>query len=209
MLTPLDIQNKEFTKQFRGYTKIEVDMFLDQAIKTFENIYRENVELKSQIEILNQEIEHYTSIEDAIQKTLVLAQTTSEEVIETAKQEGDLLIEDSNIQAKEMIENAEKEVSESKQEYQRIKNEILKYKEKYRALLEEQLKKIDHSDKDNNISDILEEMEENEPQETAVLNEEDLDESEDLYTESLEKQVQDIYGSTEQQSEKEKNIKII
>lgn len=209
MLTPLDIQNKEFTKQFRGYTKIEVDMFLDQAIKTFENIYRENVELKSQIEILNQEIEHYTSIEDAIQKTLVLAQTTSEEVIETAKQEGDLLIEDSNIQAKEMIENAEKKVSESKQEYQRIKNEILKYKEKYRALLEEQLEKIDHSDKDNNISDILEEMEENEPQETAVLNEEDLDESEDLYTESLEKQVQDIYGSTEQQSEKEKNIKII
>lgn len=37
MITPADIQNKEFTKGFRGYDEEEVDMFLDLITLDLEN----------------------------------------------------------------------------------------------------------------------------------------------------------------------------
>ena len=46
MLTPLDIHNKEFGHSFRGYNEGEVDEFLDEIVKHYENLYRENAELK-------------------------------------------------------------------------------------------------------------------------------------------------------------------
>ncbi len=41
-LTPLDIHNKEFTRGLRGYDQDEVNDFLDQIIKDFEIVIREN-----------------------------------------------------------------------------------------------------------------------------------------------------------------------
>jgi cell division initiation protein len=39
MITPLDIQNKEFTKGLRGYKEVEVDEFLDNVIDSYEKVY--------------------------------------------------------------------------------------------------------------------------------------------------------------------------
>ena len=41
-LTPLDIHNKEFDVKLRGYDKDEVNDFLDQVIKDYEAVLKEN-----------------------------------------------------------------------------------------------------------------------------------------------------------------------
>ena len=46
MLTPLDIHNKVFSKGVRGYKLEEVDAFLDEVIRNYESLFRENRELK-------------------------------------------------------------------------------------------------------------------------------------------------------------------
>ena len=46
MLTPVEIENKEFKKGIRGYREDEVDEFLDIVKEDFENLYRENTDLK-------------------------------------------------------------------------------------------------------------------------------------------------------------------
>ena len=56
MITPLDIQNKEFKKSFRGYKESEVDQFLDEIIEDYEKLYKENIELKDKILILTDQI---------------------------------------------------------------------------------------------------------------------------------------------------------
>ena len=43
MITPLDIENKEFKKGLRGYNENEVDSYLDEIKKEYENLYRENI----------------------------------------------------------------------------------------------------------------------------------------------------------------------
>ena len=42
MITPADIEYKEFTKAVRGYKEEEVDEFLDLIIVDMENLIREN-----------------------------------------------------------------------------------------------------------------------------------------------------------------------
>lgn len=46
MLTPLDIENVKFRKSFKGYNVEDVDNFLDQLIKDYQKLYKENLENK-------------------------------------------------------------------------------------------------------------------------------------------------------------------
>lgn len=46
-LSPLDIHNKEFTRGFRGYDEDEVNDFLDQIIKDYEQVIKEKSVLRT------------------------------------------------------------------------------------------------------------------------------------------------------------------
>ena len=85
MITPMDIRNKEFKKAFKGYKEDEVDEFLDKVIADYERIYRENGELKDRIAIDNERIESYNSMEKSLQSTLLIAQTTAEDIVANAR----------------------------------------------------------------------------------------------------------------------------
>ena len=43
MLTPADIENKEFKKEMRGYNITEVNIFLKEVAMSYEKIYQENL----------------------------------------------------------------------------------------------------------------------------------------------------------------------
>ena len=60
MLTPLDIENKTFGKQMmNGYNTTEVHEFMATLLRDYEKIYKENIEYKDKIAVLNQGIQHY------------------------------------------------------------------------------------------------------------------------------------------------------
>lgn len=70
MLTPLDIENKKFSKQMmNGYSIDEVDDFLDELTVDYEKMYKELQETKSKVEELNKNLEHYKNIEETYQST--------------------------------------------------------------------------------------------------------------------------------------------
>ncbi|NBI06902.1 DivIVA domain-containing protein [Senegalia massiliensis] len=139
MLTPLDIQNKEFNKGVRGYNIKEVETFLDEIISDYERLHKENIELKDKMATLNDKVKYYNSMEDTLQKTLVVAQKTAEEVNYTAKEKSDNIIEEAERKSREIIDNANKEVMDIKQEYEDVKKEMLLFKMKFKTLLKSQL----------------------------------------------------------------------
>ncbi|MBC8588652.1 DivIVA domain-containing protein [Paratissierella segnis] len=143
MITPLDIQNKEFNKSFRGYNSKNVDIFLDEIIDDYEKIYKENIELKDKINMLSDQISHYKSMEETLKSTLIVAQTTSEDVVLAARQKSDSIIEDAEITAKKMIEQAREDVRNIKQEYEYLKKEIFVFKTRYKSFIEAQLISLD------------------------------------------------------------------
>ncbi len=84
-LTPLDIHNKEFGRRLRGYDEDEVNEFLDQVIKDYESIIRENKELQNQVLALQEKLNHFANIEETLSKTIIVAQEAADEVKNNSK----------------------------------------------------------------------------------------------------------------------------
>ena len=99
MLTPLDIHKKEFRRAFRGYNEEEVDMFLDQLAKDYEELYAANLELKEQVEKHENGIARYRELEDVIKETLIMAQKNADELRNNTEKEVQVMLQEARIES--------------------------------------------------------------------------------------------------------------
>lgn len=138
-LTSMDINNKEFKKSLRGYDQEEVDEFLDQISEDYEKVYKENSTLKEKIAVLNEKLDHYAKIEETIQNTLILAQNAAEQAKESAKKEAELILKNANDTSQKIIDKSNSEVLKITSDYDRIKQEFIKFRSKYRNFMSTQM----------------------------------------------------------------------
>ncbi|KJS84708.1 MAG: hypothetical protein JM58_10320 [Peptococcaceae bacterium BICA1-8] len=143
MLTPLDIHNKEFKKALRGYDADEVDEFLDEIIKDYENLYKENLNLKDQADNYQESIARYRDLEDTLHNTMILAQQTSEEVKKNADKEADLIIRNARQNAEDILTVAKEDMVELKGEYKELQKTVQQFKAQFKGFLITQLELID------------------------------------------------------------------
>lgn len=69
MITPLEIENKKFSKKtLNGYDPEEVDDFLDELTKDYESLYKQIADYNEQVDEYKSKLEHYTQIEFNITK---------------------------------------------------------------------------------------------------------------------------------------------
>lgn len=149
MLTPLDIQNKEFSREFRGYSMSEVDEFLNLVIEGYEKLYKENMESKNEITKLKEQVGQYKELENTLQSTLVVAQSASEQVQKNAEEKAENIIADANNKAKEIVAKSFDNVKQLEYRYEELKRGIDIYRAKMTALLHSQLgllEKVETSD---------------------------------------------------------------
>ena len=140
MITPLDIENKTFTKQaINGYSTQEVHEFMAELLKDYEKIYKENIEYKDKIQVLNQGIQHYKSIEETLQNALVVAQGTAETVKANAKVEADNILREAELNARKSVEDIGQRVLEKQLKLEETQKQFDVYKAKMEALLISQL----------------------------------------------------------------------
>lgn len=174
-LTPMDINNKEFKKGLRGYNSDEVDEFLDEIVDNYEELYKENANLKEKLNNANEKVEYYSKIESTIQSTLVLAQNAAEQAKSTAQKESELILKNANETAKKVLDKAHSDVIQINDEYERVKQEFIKFRAKYRNFMNTQLETFDDLEKDfiknYNVSAPIEEDEESAEKEAAVTEE--------------------------------------
>lgn len=132
MITPLDIENKKFSKRaLNGYSTEEVDDFLDELTIDYEKIYKEASEGRKTIEKLNGELEKYKQMESTLQSTLLMAQSTAEELKNTAKQQAESIVSEAETAARaeigkidENIEAKRRELEEMQKKYEDVKKKI-------------------------------------------------------------------------------------
>ena len=149
MYTPLDIENKKFAKQMmNGYSVEEVDDFLDELTVDYEKIYKQSTESNTKIESLMQELEKYKNIESTLQNTLIMAQSTADEIKKVAKQEADQLIREAQGKAKEATMEIEKDIAIKTKELDDLQKQFDVYKAKMESLLISQLELLKDSNKE-------------------------------------------------------------
>ena len=162
-LTPMDINNKEFKRGIRGYNPDEVDEFLDEVVENYEELYKENSRLKESITRLKDKVEHYERLEATIQNTLLLAQNAAEQAKETSQKEADLIVNNANETAQKILDKAHNDVIGINDEYERVKEEFIKFRAKFRGFMNTQLQTFDEIEKDltknYNVSEVVQELE--------------------------------------------------
>ncbi len=151
MLTPLDIENKRFSKTLKGYNVDEVDDFLDQLTIDYERLYKENADLKNQIDNSKKDLEHYRNVEHTLQNTLVMAQTTADDIKSNAQLRAEQIIRDAQSEAKRATESISKEEFEIRKRTEELKRQFGVYKAKMEALLISQLELLQDKNDDDNI----------------------------------------------------------
>ena len=144
----MDINNIEFKRIIRGYNPEEVDEFLDKVVEDYESLFKENAALKEKIAAMNERIEYYTKIEATIQNTLVLAQNAAEQAKDSAKKEAEFVIRNANDTAQKILDKAHNDVMQVTQEYDRMKQEFIKFRAKFRNFMQIQLETFDDLEKD-------------------------------------------------------------
>ena len=150
MITPLDIDNKKFAKQMvNGYNVEEVDDFLDELTIDYSKNYKEVTELRAKVEELNNSLVQYKTIESTLQNTLVMAQSTAEEVKNVAKQKADQIIEEAKANAQKQVDELNNEIIQKQKELDDVKKQFDIYTAKMESLLISQLELIKDINKED------------------------------------------------------------
>lgn len=147
-LTPLDIHNKEFNRGFRGYDEDEVNDFLDQVIKDFEAVIQEKKQTEAKVDDLQNKLKHYSNIEETLNKSIVVAQETAEEVKQNANKEGKLIIKEAEKNADRIVNEALAKSRKIALEIEELKKQARVYRTRFRMLVEAQLEMLDDDDWD-------------------------------------------------------------
>ena len=173
-MTSMDIRDRQFKKSIRGYSKKEVDEFLEKVYKDYETLYRENSEFKEKIFNYEEKLEHYFKLENTIQNTLLLAENAAEQAKQSAQKEAELIIKNANESSRNVIEKANNDVLKINDDYERLKQEFTKFRTKYKNFLVSNMEIFNEMEKDfiksYNVGSVIEENVSSKEIETSSAN---------------------------------------
>lgn len=154
MITPMDIENKDFKKGFRGYNEDEVDEFLDRVKEDFDNLYRENLDLKEKIKLYQEQVSRYKSIEKTLNETLITAQAAAKDTCEAANKKAKATVETAELEAKQITENCKEQINSLRKEYDDLLKNFKRFRNRFKSLIKEEMENIDDifSDVDEHLS---------------------------------------------------------
>lgn len=143
-LTPMDIHNKEFRKKLvGGYDRNDVDEFLDRVIQEFEQNLRQVQELKEQVQHLERQLEQYRALEDTLNRTLVAAQETADDIKANARKEAELIIQEARLMAEKLVESGRVKASKILEENADLQRAVETLRIQLRSLLHAQLEMLE------------------------------------------------------------------
>lgn len=147
-LTPLDIHNKEFSRGFRGYDEDEVNEFLDQVIKDYEMVIREKKELEEKLNEQKEKLGHFSNIEETLNKSILIAQETAEDVKRNATKEAKLIVKEAEKNADRIINESLVKARKVAIEIDELKKQSKVFRNRFRMLIQAQLEMLDTDDWD-------------------------------------------------------------
>ncbi len=136
-ITPLDIQQQQFKgKMFGGLDSEDVDAFLQMIAGEMEDLIRENTDLKEQMRRVTADMEEMRQKETSLRETMLAAQKITEEMKANSQKEATLLISEAELQAERILADAEKKLTELKNQIQDIRREKLQFESALKSLLD-------------------------------------------------------------------------
>ncbi len=141
MMTLEEIRHVEFTRG-RGYRAEEVDDFIDECVETLEQYRKDNEEANQKLKLLADKLAEYRNDEDSIRAALLNAQRAGDTALREAEEKAALIIEEAQLRAKEIEEEAKKQIGAQQQELERVRREVSQFKQQMLTMYKEHLAQI-------------------------------------------------------------------
>ena len=145
MITPLEIENKQFAKAMRGYNADEVDQFLDEITLDLQKLLAENERLKAKVESLESDLNQYKKSETSVLNTLESAKKLMRDISESAEKRAEIIIKNAQLDADVMQRDAKESISKLTEEGAKLKDKITRFRGRYKQILEDELNELDGS----------------------------------------------------------------
>lgn len=144
MLTVNDIKEAKFRKTNigGGYKAEDVDNFLDDVQASYEELQRENLNLKQKIKILADKVSQYRKDEDSVRDALVGAKKLANSELSSAKEQAKNIIENAQKEAALILKNADCDISAQKETLLGLKKAVRDFRSDILAKYKEHLKLV-------------------------------------------------------------------
>ncbi len=134
---------RKFNNSFPGYNKNEVNSFVKNVATEYESMLNRLKSADKEIENLKKELEHYKNLESTLNRAILIAEETNQNIKKTSFDEAKLIIEEAKKNASRIINNALIKAEKVEDEANNLKRQFATYKRRYKGLLEEQLDDIE------------------------------------------------------------------
>lgn len=134
---------KTFGMSFYGYNKNEVNDFLNNVTKEYEDMLNKLKKTADEKAKLESELEQYKSIETSLRRTLALAEESNQTIRKYANDESIAILEDAKKNASRIINDALIRAQKIQDDADKIKLDTIKYRNKAINILKEQKEILD------------------------------------------------------------------
>lgn len=151
MITPADIQNKDFTRKVRGYDSEEVDVFLDLITVDLEKLIKENLKLKAQLANMEKNVGSIGGTDLTVKDTLETAKSIMDDLAVSSEKRAKNLIENAEMDAAIIIKDAKLQAEKLADNSRELKNMYEKLRRDYSSMLDRMLMEFNNMNQDIEI----------------------------------------------------------
>ena len=135
-ITPLDIQQHQFSVRFRGFDIQEVDEFLEQIAHTLEGLYDENDRLNAENQALKQECSEVTVREDELKQTITDSEKRIEQMNDAARKSAEMIVADAEGKAEQILNRASTRLAQLHEDTIQLKGQRIQLEVQLRSIIE-------------------------------------------------------------------------
>lgn len=129
----------KFHYEANGYNRSEVNAFIERVIRETEGIINKCQEQKDEIKDLKDKLESYKILEDSINKSIVNAEKTSDNIKRLAREEANVIVSDAKNNASRIVNDALIRSERIEQQANVLERNIKIFKRKLKIIVEQQL----------------------------------------------------------------------
>jgi len=138
---------KTFTITANGYNKKEVNDFISEVIIEYEKLFNKLKAKDLEIDVLREKIDSYKNIENGLNKAVLVAEDSANEIRKVAKDEARIIVEAAKKNASRIVNDSLIKAAQTDQEVEATKQKLRIYKSRIKQTIEEQLVMVDDIDK--------------------------------------------------------------
>jgi cell division initiation protein len=150
-LTAMDVKKQSFKKVMRGYDAVEVDTFLEMIARELDELAKANKDLQTKLTETQTQLQDYRAMEKTLQATLMQAQDVSQKEVDNAKREAQLVIQEAELKASQILDKARNDHTRLKEDIAILKAKKNTIASRLKLLLNSELELIRALDVDEDI----------------------------------------------------------